>query len=154
MSRAEAGIPHRGGPKATLLASHATMPTFAASPIVRHLDQTTAPVPNSYRRLVASPLFSALDNPAWTSLTGPHAPFAERHGRVLRYPADVAPFVAIRDQLDDDVWRSLAELAGPGAVVRLADPASAPPDGWEVVGHFSGVQRVQTSSARTRKRSA
>ncbi|MGI8311391.1 hypothetical protein [Saccharopolyspora hattusasensis] len=36
---------------------------------------------------------------------GPHARFAEKHGRVLRYSVDVAPFLAIPDECDVDGWR-------------------------------------------------
>ncbi|MFD7716403.1 GNAT family N-acetyltransferase, partial [Streptomyces sp. NPDC059814] len=36
-----------------------------------------------------------LDDPVGTSLTGPHAHFAERRGRILRYPADVTPWAAV-----------------------------------------------------------
>jgi ribosomal protein S18 acetylase RimI-like enzyme len=36
-----------------------------------------------------------LDNPAYASLTGPHAHFAERRGRVVRYPLDVSPWLAL-----------------------------------------------------------
>ncbi|MDT7673336.1 MAG: hypothetical protein QOD82_1238, partial [Pseudonocardiales bacterium] len=39
-----------------------------------------------------------LDNPARSSLLGPHAHLAERLGEVLRYPADVSPFVALPDE--------------------------------------------------------
>ena len=35
-----------------------------------------------------------LDNPVRAALTGPHARFAERRGRVLRYPVDVTPWLA------------------------------------------------------------
>ncbi|WP_410606493.1 GNAT family N-acetyltransferase [Amycolatopsis sp. lyj-109] len=77
----------------------------------------------------------------WTSLTGPHARFAERHGQVLRYPEDVAPFLAIPDDADERVWQDIAELAGPGAVVPVDGAALLPP-GWERVGKLAGVQLV------------
>lgn len=38
-----------------------------------------------------------LDNPVWASLHGDHAALARRAGQVVRYPADVAPFVAVAD---------------------------------------------------------
>lgn len=81
-----------------------------------------------------------LDNAAWYSLIGPHARFAEGGSRALRYHADVAPFVAIPDTVDELVWRELAELAGPGADVRLTDPAGFPPSDWAPAGAFEGVQ--------------
>ncbi|XVS67985.1 GNAT family N-acetyltransferase [Actinosynnema sp. CA-299493] len=85
---------------------------------------------------------SPLDNPAWTSLTGPHAHFAERHGQVLRYPTDVAPFVGLPDRPDDRAWSDLAALAGPAAVVPVISPL-APPAGWEQVERFDVAQLVE-----------
>lgn len=41
-----------------------------------------------------------LDNPALASLSGPHAHFAEKRGRVLRYPVDVSPWLALPDEPD------------------------------------------------------
>jgi ribosomal protein S18 acetylase RimI-like enzyme len=82
----------------------------------------------------------ALDNPAWASLHGTHARFAERLGQVVRYPVDVAPFLAIPDQHDDAVWRDIAKLAGPGEEALLTGPMIAPPEGWEVVMRVPGVQ--------------
>jgi GNAT superfamily N-acetyltransferase len=85
---------------------------------------------------------SPLDNPAWASLAGPHARFAQRRGRVLRYPEDVAPFLALPDDPGEQDWRDVAGLAGPGAVVVLAATSARPPSGWEVVDTIPGVQLV------------
>lgn len=90
---------------------------------------------------------SPLDNPAWASLTGPHARFAERRGRVLRYPEDVAPFLALPDDPGERDWRDVAELAGPGATVVVAATAERPPSGWEVVDVIAGVQLVDEAVA-------
>jgi ribosomal protein S18 acetylase RimI-like enzyme len=81
-----------------------------------------------------------LDNPVRSSLCGPHAHFAERRGDVLRYPADVSPFVALPDRPRAADWADLAALAGPGAMVALA--GVAPPDGWPVTPIGEGVQLV------------
>lgn len=86
---------------------------------------------------------SPLDHPAWASLTGAHARFAERHGQVLRYRADVAPFVALPPEPDERVWDDVAGLVGPGAVVTLSSATAIhPPAGWEVEFRGSGVQLV------------
>lgn len=90
-------------------------------------------------------LRSPLDNPMWTSLTGPHARFAERHGRILRYPVDVAPFLGIPDDPDDQVWRDIAALAGPGAIVPVS--GTDLPPGWEIVDKLAGVQLVDAGVA-------
>jgi ribosomal protein S18 acetylase RimI-like enzyme len=83
-----------------------------------------------------------LDNPAYAALTGPHAHFAERNGRALRYPSDVSPFVALPDSPDEQDWADLAALAGAGATIGLAGVAAEPPEGWEVGWRLPGVQMV------------
>jgi ribosomal protein S18 acetylase RimI-like enzyme len=83
-----------------------------------------------------------LDNPVWSSLAGPHGRFAQRRGNVLRYPADVSPFVALPGQPDDADWADLAALAGPAATVMLAGIRVQPPSGWEVAAVGEGVQLI------------
>jgi len=84
-----------------------------------------------------------LDNPVRSSLTGPHARFAERCGNVLRYPVDVSPFLALPDQPDAADWADAAALAGPGALVALAGVRAPAPDGWQVTLIGEGVQMVE-----------
>jgi GNAT superfamily N-acetyltransferase len=81
-----------------------------------------------------------LDNPVLSSLTGPHARFAERHGNVLRYPVDVCPFLAMPDEPDEADWTDAAKLAGPGGWLPMAVPRIQPPDGWKVMMFGEGVQ--------------
>ncbi|QRP47683.1 GNAT family N-acetyltransferase [Amycolatopsis sp. FDAARGOS 1241] len=88
---------------------------------------------------------SPLDNPVLSSLSGPHAHFAEQKGQVLRYPVDVAPFLALPDEPDEHVWRDIADLAGPGATVVIAGEALTPPPGWTVHGGIPGVQLEGTN---------
>ena len=83
-----------------------------------------------------------LDNPALASLTGPHAHFAERRGRELRYPLDVSPWLALPDEPDARDWADVAALAGPGAGVPLAGYTGPVPDDWEISFHVEGVQLV------------
>ncbi|NUT98345.1 MAG: GNAT family N-acetyltransferase [Saccharothrix sp.] len=83
---------------------------------------------------------SPLDHAAWESLNGAHARFAERHGRVLRYQPDVAPFLAFPPDADERVWRDVADLVGPGEVVAIGN--LEPPPGWEVAFRGEGVQLV------------
>ncbi|MFE3632685.1 GNAT family N-acetyltransferase [Streptomyces cellostaticus] len=83
-----------------------------------------------------------LDNPALASLGGPHAHFAERRGRVLRYPLDVSPWLGLPDQPDADDWADLAALAGPGAEVPLSGYVGQVPDDWEVTFRSEGLQLV------------
>ncbi|MFI6925269.1 GNAT family N-acetyltransferase [Nonomuraea spiralis] len=81
-----------------------------------------------------------LDNPARSSLTGPHARFAERRGDVLRYPPDVSPFVALPESLTERDWADAAALVGPGGLVSCSAAELTPPAGWEVVARGAGVQ--------------
>jgi len=81
-----------------------------------------------------------LDNPVLSSLTGPHAQFAERRGNVLRYPVDVCPFLAMPDEPDEADWADAAGLVGPGGLLPLAGIRVPPPAGWEVAMIGEGVQ--------------
>ncbi|MEU5716333.1 GNAT family N-acetyltransferase [Streptomyces sp. NPDC020403] len=88
-----------------------------------------------------------LDHPVRASLTGPHAHFAERRGRVLRYPAGVTPWLALPDVPDARDWADAAALAGPGGTVTLTAHREPPPAGWEIVFQAEGVQLVDDSVA-------
>ncbi|MFF8732398.1 GNAT family N-acetyltransferase [Streptomyces sp. NPDC015171] len=88
-----------------------------------------------------------LDNPALASLTGPHAHFAERRGRVLRYPVDVSPWVGLPGEPDAGDWADLAALAGPGNVVPLPGFRGEIPEGWEITFRLEGVQFVDDGLA-------
>jgi ribosomal protein S18 acetylase RimI-like enzyme len=88
-----------------------------------------------------------LDNPALASLTGPHAHFAEKRGRVLRYPVDVSPWLALPDEPDAGDWADLAALAGAGVEVPLAGYAGPVPEGWEITFQVEGVQFVDEGLA-------
>ncbi|MFJ1865661.1 GNAT family N-acetyltransferase [Streptomyces sp. NPDC088097] len=90
-----------------------------------------------------------LDNPAWASLSGAHAAFAERPGRredayAARYAPDVAPFTALADPDDPRAWSDLGALIGAGNVASLAGVLT-PPEGWETVASIEGVQLVDTA---------
>ncbi|MEV0224873.1 GNAT family N-acetyltransferase [Streptomyces sp. NPDC050704] len=88
-----------------------------------------------------------LDNPALASLTGPHARFAERRGRVLRYPVDVSPWLALPDEPDAEDWADVAALAGPGQEIALPGFGGEIPDGWDVTFSLDGVELVDDGLA-------
>jgi ribosomal protein S18 acetylase RimI-like enzyme len=88
-----------------------------------------------------------LDHPALAALTGPHAHFAEWRGRIVRYPVDVTPWLALPAELDDRDWADLAALAGPGADVPLLGFHGQVPDGWDITFHAEGVQFVDDGLA-------
>ncbi|WP_320784483.1 GNAT family N-acetyltransferase [Streptomyces sp. CRN 30] len=96
---------------------------------------------------VGRPVRHILDHPARASLTGPHARFAERHGRILRYPVDVTPWVALPEEPDAGDWAVLAALSGPGAQVPLLGFNGRIPNGWEVTSDIEGVQLVDDGVA-------
>ncbi len=81
-----------------------------------------------------------LDNAAWSSLAGPHAGFAQRYGQAMRYPPDVSPFAALPVDPDEQAWRDLAALVGPGAIVVVSGPPRPAPAGWVTVGRDAGLQ--------------
>jgi ribosomal protein S18 acetylase RimI-like enzyme len=86
---------------------------------------------------------AVLDDPVGAALTGPHADFAVRRGRVARYAPDVAPFASLGGPPDSD---GLAALADIGAGVLLLDPDQGlgMPDGWRTTWDLLGVQMVDT----------
>ncbi|WP_251092047.1 GNAT family N-acetyltransferase [Streptomyces sp. Caat 7-52] len=88
-----------------------------------------------------------LDNPARAALTGPHAHFAERRGRVLRYPVDVSPWLALPDEPGEQDWADLAALAGPGADAPLPGFCGEVPADWEITFRVEGVQLVDDGLA-------
>lgn len=84
----------------------------------------------------------ALANAAWHALTGPNADVAERHGGAARYDPDVSVFSAMETP-DDDGWRDLADVIGPGGVaVLFREGGFQAPDGWQNVYGGTGVQMV------------
>jgi ribosomal protein S18 acetylase RimI-like enzyme len=94
-----------------------------------------------------------LDNPVWSSLTGPHASFATGSGTARRYRPGVSPFAAIASADDSDAWDELSALVEPGErVVHFgARPlAPTPPSGWDVVIELTGIQMVATDALKDR----
>ena len=85
---------------------------------------------------------SLLDNPAWSALSTTHASFAEGDDLAKRYPVDVAPFAATRDQSPES-YHSLARLLGPEGTAAIP-LATMPvlPDGWTVVRKLDSAQMV------------
>ncbi|SLM98617.1 acetyltransferase [Brachybacterium faecium] len=85
-----------------------------------------------------------LDNPAWSSLSGAHRCLAEGNEHVLRYPADVSPFVGVRDWEHPEVWDAILDVFGHGAEVSVSHAEPVLPEGWTPVFSIPGVQLVQT----------
>jgi ribosomal protein S18 acetylase RimI-like enzyme len=90
-----------------------------------------------------------LDNPAWSSLTGPHAALAEGHGTARRYRSGMSPFAAIASEHDIEAWAELRTLVTPGETVILFGSqllAPAPPAGWDVEVEGLAIQMVATDA--------
>jgi ribosomal protein S18 acetylase RimI-like enzyme len=69
-----------------------------------------------------------LSNPIWNGLTGPHAHLGLAVGKVRRYRADVAMFVAVEDPRDPHM-PGLVELLGEGMAGFVTEgPVSLPPE--------------------------
>ncbi|POM27363.1 Mycothiol acetyltransferase [Actinomadura rubteroloni] len=87
-----------------------------------------------------------LDNPVHSSLDGPHAAFAERHGSAVRYSPDVSPFGALPIEPSASDWADAATLAGPGGQFIVAGVSSFPED-WERIFTIPGVQLVGAAAS-------
>jgi len=83
-----------------------------------------------------------LDNPVYAALSGPHAGFAQRQGRVLRYAADVAPFLALPSDASDSDWQDAIALLPPGAMAAIGGDGLAVPESFTVVMTFELLQMV------------
>lgn len=87
-----------------------------------------------------------LTNPAYYALAGAHAGLAEVKGRAHRYPAQVAPFLGLPDDVTDQDWADAADLLGPGNIGALMRPELPVPDAFKVVRVFDLVQLVAPES--------
>ena len=85
---------------------------------------------------------SLLDSPVWSALSTTHASFAEGDALAKRYPIEVAPFAATRDQSPES-YHSLAKILGPEGTAAFP-LATMPllPTGWTVVRKIDSAQMV------------
>jgi predicted GNAT family acetyltransferase len=83
-----------------------------------------------------------LDNAVHAALTGPQARFAQVSGRALRYPADVAPFLALPSQPSREDWRDAADLVAPGTAAAIVHAGVGVPQTWKKLREFEVVQMV------------
>ncbi|MEO7323510.1 MAG: GNAT family N-acetyltransferase [Dokdonella sp.] len=72
-----------------------------------------------------------LDNPVWASLTSKHSSLARKTANAARYPADVAPFVAV-DAADAGAADQLSSLVDRGESVLFVGLAPPLPSTWSV----------------------
>ena len=83
-----------------------------------------------------------LVNPVFAALSGPHAPFAQVRGRARRYPAHVAPFVALPAQPSAQDWQDAAGLFIPGTYAAVLHDGAELPQGWKAIRAFDAVQMI------------
>jgi ribosomal protein S18 acetylase RimI-like enzyme len=85
---------------------------------------------------------TALDNPVWHALTGPHARLALGRGKARHYPRDMAPFSGIAEATPA-AYADLAADLPPGTEARLFRPTNERvPPGWEVMSARPILQMV------------
>jgi len=72
-----------------------------------------------------------LDNPVWSSLHGRHRGLAVGAGDAARFPAEVAPFLAVRDR-DGDHGNALEALVGADETVYLLGVPARVHPGWSL----------------------
>jgi ribosomal protein S18 acetylase RimI-like enzyme len=84
-----------------------------------------------------------LDCPVYAALTGAQSRFAEIRGRAVRYPADVAPFLAVPGHPTAEDWVDATDLVPPGAYVAIQRPAGQTPEHWTVAREFEVLQMVE-----------
>lgn len=82
-----------------------------------------------------------LDNPIWSALTSAQAHFASGGPLGKRYPADVAPFIAVPEP-STAAADALADLVAPGEVVNIVSVTPKLERGWELLATGNIVQMV------------
>ena len=84
-----------------------------------------------------------LNQPVYAALTGAQSKFAETRGRAVRYPADMAPFLAVPRAFSAEDWVDAAYLVPPGTYAAVERPGGHTPNHWEVLREFEVLQMVE-----------
>jgi len=87
-----------------------------------------------------------LNNPIWSALTSAQAHFASGGPLAKRYPAEVAPFIAVSEPTPAAA-AALAELVSPGEVVNIVSVTPKLEDGWELLATGNIVQMIWREDA-------
>lgn len=88
-----------------------------------------------------------LDNPIWSALNGRHRDLADGSDGVMRYPADIAPFLGIADAdraPGSDLAATLEALVPAQDTVYLLGVAPCPPTGWRLRAYRPLAQMIST----------
>lgn len=79
----------------------------------------------------------ALDHPIWHALLTAHAHFAQGNELAKRYPADVSPLAAIKEQTPQ-AYSALGELLDPDEfAIFFLDATPKVPEGWRLLADFA-----------------
>src|SRR6185312_12207016 len=92
---------------------------------------------------------AALDNPLWSSLSTLHRPIALASGDVLRFPAEVAPFLAVPDPRGLTAG-ALEALVAPDETVLMLGAEPSVPSGWQLESLGSILQMICTEPLAVR----
>lgn len=90
--------------------------------------------------------WETLNNPIWSALTSAQSHFALGGANAKRYPAEVAPFVAVPEP-SDAAAQALAELVTAGETVNIVGISPKLDAGWELLGTGNIVQMVWRQDA-------
>jgi len=94
--------------------------------------------------------FAVLDQPIWSALNAEHRGLAVVEGLARRYPAEIGPLSALREQ-NDAAYGGLRKLAGDGLVAQFLEEPWVPRAGWSVVRDGQVDQMVWTEEIHLRQ---
>lgn len=83
----------------------------------------------------------ALNNPIWSALISAQSHFAIGGPLAKRYPADVAPFIAVSEP-SAAAARACAELVEPGEIINIVSVTPKLEAGWELLATGNIAQMV------------
>jgi ribosomal protein S18 acetylase RimI-like enzyme len=89
-----------------------------------------------------------LDNPVWNALVTGNAALAEGEGEVKVFPADVAPFVGLKEINPGNLARLYQRVAGERAVAIVAPSPIDIPEVWKVLNCVHALQMIYPASAK------
>jgi ribosomal protein S18 acetylase RimI-like enzyme len=89
-----------------------------------------------------------MNNPIWSALTSAQAHFAIGGPIAKRYPAEVAPFIAVPEP-SAAAADALAELVSPGEIVNIVSVTPKLDKGWELLATGNIVQMAWRDDAPT-----
>jgi GNAT superfamily N-acetyltransferase len=89
---------------------------------------------------------NALDNPIWSALTTAHSHFALGGPHAKRYPAEVAPFIAVAEP-SAGAATALADLVAAGEIVNIISVTPKLEAGWTLLATGNIVQMAWRDDA-------